>query len=51
MAALLASAAHEEGQTVICATHDPAVIGQADYVVVLDGRGLHAGSLTLERLS
>ena len=37
VAALLASAAHEEGQTVICATHDPAVIGQADKVVVLDG--------------
>ena len=36
VAALLASAAHEEGQTVICATHDPAVIGQADKVVVLD---------------
>ena len=50
VAALLASAAHEEGQTVICATHDPAVIGQADHVVVLDGRGLHAGGLTLERL-
>jgi putative ABC transport system ATP-binding protein len=50
VAALLASAAHEEGQTVICATHDPAVIGQADHVVVLDGRGLHAGGLTLECL-
>jgi putative ABC transport system ATP-binding protein len=50
VAALLASAAHEEGQTVICATHDPAVIGQADHVVVLDGRGMHAGGLTLERL-
>jgi ABC-type lipoprotein export system ATPase subunit len=50
VAALLASAAHEEGQTVICATHDPAVIGQADHVVVLDGRGLHAGRPTLERL-
>ena len=37
VAALLASAAREEGQTVICATHDPAVIGQADKVVVLDG--------------
>jgi ABC-type lipoprotein export system ATPase subunit len=37
VAALLAAAAHEEGQTVICATHDPAVIGQADKVVVLDG--------------
>jgi ABC-type lipoprotein export system ATPase subunit len=50
VAALLASAAREEGQTVICATHDPAVIGQADHVVVLDGRGMHAGGLTLERL-
>jgi len=37
VAALLAAAAHEEGQTVICATDDPAVIGQADQVVVLDG--------------
>ena len=37
VAALLAAAAHEEGQTVICATHDPAVIRQADKVVALDG--------------
>jgi ABC-type lipoprotein export system ATPase subunit len=37
VAALLAAAAHEEGQTVICATHDPAVIRQADGVVRLDG--------------
>ena len=37
VAALLAAAAHEESQTVICATHDPAVIRQADKVVVLDG--------------
>jgi ABC-type lipoprotein export system ATPase subunit len=37
VAALLAAAAHEEGQTVICATHDPAVICQADQVVVLAG--------------
>ncbi len=37
VAALLAAAAHEDGQTVICATHDPAVIGRADKVVVLDG--------------
>jgi ABC-type lipoprotein export system ATPase subunit len=37
VAALLAAAAHEESQTVICATHDPAVIRQADHVVVLDG--------------
>jgi ABC-type lipoprotein export system ATPase subunit len=36
IAALLAAAAHQEGQTVICATHDPAVIGQADHVVALD---------------
>jgi ABC-type lipoprotein export system ATPase subunit len=35
IAALLAAAAHEEGQTVICATHDPAVIRQADKVVGL----------------
>ena len=35
IAALLATAAHEEGQTVICATHDPAVIRQADEVVAL----------------
>ncbi len=37
VAALLAAAAHEEGQTVICATHDPAVILQADKVVALGG--------------
>ncbi len=37
VAALLAAAAHEEGQTVICATHDPTVIRQADEVVVVDG--------------
>jgi len=37
IAALLAAAAHEEGQTVICATHDPAVIRQADKVVALNG--------------
>ncbi len=37
VAVLLAAAAHEEGQTVICATHDPAVIRQADQVVVLAG--------------
>jgi len=37
VAALLAAAAHEEGQTVICATHDPAVIRQADQVVTLNG--------------
>jgi ABC-type lipoprotein export system ATPase subunit len=36
VAALLTAAAHEEDQTVICATHDPAVIGQADHVLVLD---------------
>ena len=35
VAALLVAAAHEEGQTVICATHDPAVIRHADKVVVL----------------
>jgi ABC-type lipoprotein export system ATPase subunit len=37
VAALLAAAAHTDGQTVICATHDPAVIGQADHVIALDG--------------
>jgi ABC-type lipoprotein export system ATPase subunit len=37
VAALLAAAAHQEGQTVICATHDPAVIGRADHVMALDG--------------
>ena len=37
VAALLAAAAHEEGQTVICATHDPAVIRQADGIIRLDG--------------
>jgi ABC-type lipoprotein export system ATPase subunit len=37
VAALLAAAAHQEGQTVICATHDPTVIGQADHVIALDG--------------
>ena len=37
IADLLAAAAHEEGQTVICATHDPAVIEQADNVVALNG--------------
>ena len=36
IAALLAAAAHQEGQTVICASHDPAVIGQADQVITLD---------------
>jgi ABC-type lipoprotein export system ATPase subunit len=37
VAALLAAAAHTDGQTVICATHDPAVIGQADHVIALGG--------------
>ena len=37
IADLLAAAAHEEGQTVICATHDPAVIRRADAVVALNG--------------
>ncbi len=37
VAALLAAAAHTDGQTVICATHDPTVIGQADHVIALDG--------------
>jgi len=37
VAALLATAAHTGGQTVICATHDPTVIGQADHVFALAG--------------
>jgi ABC-type lipoprotein export system ATPase subunit len=37
IADLLAAAAHEERQTVICATHDPAVIRRADAVVALNG--------------
>jgi ABC-type lipoprotein export system ATPase subunit len=37
VAALLAAAAHQDGQTVICSTHDPAVIGKADHVVTLGG--------------
>jgi len=36
--ALLAAAAHHEGQTVICSAHDPAVIAQADHVLALDGQ-------------
>jgi ABC-type lipoprotein export system ATPase subunit len=36
VAALLAAAAHTDGQTVICATHDPTVIGQADHIMALD---------------
>lgn len=36
VAALLAAAAHTDGQTVICATHDPTVIGRADHVMALD---------------
>jgi ABC-type lipoprotein export system ATPase subunit len=35
VAALLADAAHERGLAVVCATHDPAVIGLADGVVRL----------------
>jgi ABC-type lipoprotein export system ATPase subunit len=35
VAALLADAAHERGLAVVCATHDPAVIGLADAVVRL----------------
>ena len=37
VAALLAAAAHQDGQTVICATHDPAVIDQAEHVLALGG--------------
>jgi len=36
VAALLAAAAHQEGQTVICATHDPTVISHADHVMALE---------------
>jgi len=36
VAALLAAAAHQDGQTVICATHDPTVIGLADHVMALE---------------
>jgi putative ABC transport system ATP-binding protein len=35
VADLLAAAAHQAGQTVICATHDPAVIRRADEVLAL----------------
>jgi len=35
--ALLMAAAHQEGHTVICSTHDPAVIARADCVIALDG--------------
>jgi len=44
IAALLAAAAHEEGQTVICTTHDPAVIGHADRVLALDENACPRGS-------
>jgi ABC-type lipoprotein export system ATPase subunit len=37
VAALLAAAAHQDGQTVICATHDSMVIGHADHVLALGG--------------
>jgi putative ABC transport system ATP-binding protein len=37
VAALLTAAAHEDGQTVICATHDAALIRQAGQVVALGG--------------
>ena len=36
VAELLAKAASADGQTVICATHDPAVIRVADEVLALD---------------
>jgi putative ABC transport system ATP-binding protein len=32
---LLVGAAHDEAQTVICATHDPQLIGRADHVITL----------------
>jgi ABC-type lipoprotein export system ATPase subunit len=37
VAALLAAAAHQEGHTVICSTHDPAVIARADHILTLGG--------------
>jgi putative ABC transport system ATP-binding protein len=37
VAALLVAAAHADGQTVICASHDAALISRADDVVTLDG--------------
>jgi ABC-type lipoprotein export system ATPase subunit len=37
VAGLLAAAAREDGQTVICATHDPAVIGRAEQLLTLPG--------------
>ena len=37
IASLIAAAASEEGQTVICATHDPAVIRRAAHRVALGG--------------
>jgi ABC-type lipoprotein export system ATPase subunit len=39
VADLLAAAAAREGQTVLCATHDEAVIARADAVLELDGTG------------
>lgn len=36
VAALLAHAASVQGQTIICASHDPAIITEADAVLVLD---------------
>jgi len=35
--ALLAAAARQHGRTVVCATHDPLLSGQADRVVALSG--------------
>jgi ABC-type lipoprotein export system ATPase subunit len=37
VAALLAHAASVRGQTIICASHDPAIIAEADAVLALDG--------------
>jgi peptide/nickel transport system ATP-binding protein len=34
---LLSAAAREDGQTVICATHDPALIDHAERLIALDG--------------
>jgi ABC-type lipoprotein export system ATPase subunit len=36
VASLLAGAATDAGQTVICASHDPEIIGRAHEVLALD---------------
>ena len=44
MADLLANAAERDGQTVVCATHDPSVISRAHAVVALGEGGARVGS-------